>query len=1018
MKLRNLLGLIQRRRPTGRPSPRLGVEQLEQLMLPSAVSDAAFPLLAARLAEARGNFYVYRDADSGLNHGFPTGRAGAAAKVHVDAAAIDDPNSPTGTSSDPNRIDATRGTVLRVAFDALGSSEFAALRFEEPDGWGQSPSGTGYDLRGATSLLVDVRTPTPAGLAVQFGVGSGLTSVMHLNMSSSYTTLRIPLTSISPAPNLAEEHVLFSVRVNGAQSPNGGTLLLDNIRFDPAPTAQAEALSLPTSTQTFGVVPASGTGAVSADQMLRNVATTSEAALTLLALLQRHTADDLVAARRLADALVYALRNDNSGRPVPGASPGLPAGLHDAYSNGDLPLASDARAPRVGAKGEVRLATYSTGSGLNFVMDGASARPNAYAILGLVEAYRRFNDTRYRDAARDIGRWVFFNLADPEPGGIGGYFQGYATGGNGTLLRAKWTADNALLFRAFTVLIHTEPGGDPMPGSSIFVPAAELAGRFLQNMFDTAAGRFWAGTVPVGTAAAPGIDPTGPQFGDEVANVFDVLDANTLTTLALTASPTFRTSIDWRRPMQYALDNFAREIQVGDHYYSGFSLVREPVSGPDGIAWEVSAQMVVALRTVDKLYGESRFEDRARKYFVALADAQQLAPFGDSRGLVAATVVGDNLPPSQQGLATPFGFLPARVALGATTWTIAADQNVNLIASAGRLRLGATSYSVSEADGVVRITVLREDGSAGPATVHYATSDGTARANVNYIPTEGTLSFADGQASATITIPILNDGQLKGDLTFSVTIGAPVTGATLGSPTAAIVTIRDATSGATANQRYVARLYQDLLGRQVDSGGLAYWSGLLDRGFPRAQFAQVLLSSPEFLERTVRGLYRHHLQREADDAGLRALVAYLQRGGTIEQAASLLIASGEYAQKRGGGTVDGFIDALYIDVLHRSADAGGRAWLTSMLNAGVTRDKVAMILMSSDEFRTHLIDNPNGDLGPERQTGLIHGYYQYFLRRNADPAGLSALLGLFRRGATQQQVMVIFAASDEYYNRP
>ena len=49
------------------------------------ISRAAFPLLAERVNENRENFFVYRDADSGFNHGFPSGLFGAVDKISIEA---------------------------------------------------------------------------------------------------------------------------------------------------------------------------------------------------------------------------------------------------------------------------------------------------------------------------------------------------------------------------------------------------------------------------------------------------------------------------------------------------------------------------------------------------------------------------------------------------------------------------------------------------------------------------------------------------------------------------------------------------------------------------------------------------------------------------------------------------------------------------------------------------------------------------------------------------------------------
>ena len=54
-------------------------------------------------------------------------------------------------------------------------------------------------------------------------------------------------------------------------------------------------------------------------------------------------------------------------------------------------------------------------------------------------------------------------------------------------------------------------------------------------------------------------------------------------------------------------------------------------------------------------------------------------------------------------------------------------------------------------------TVSLDDSPLSAVTVAYSTANGTATAGSDYVATAGTLVFAIGQASATITVPVLGD---------------------------------------------------------------------------------------------------------------------------------------------------------------------------------------------------------------------------------------------------------------------
>src|SRR5438309_5423195 len=107
-------------------------------------------------------------------------------------------------------------------------------------------------------------------------------------------------------------------------------------------------------------------------------------------------------------------------------------------------------------------------------------------------------------------------------------------------------------------------------------------------------------------------------------------------------------------------------------------------------------------------------------------------------------------------------------------------------------------------------------------------------------------------------------------------------GALLGTPTMLTITLKS--EDGTANERYVAQVYQDLLLRPVDLGGLAFWSGQLDAHMPQATVARSLAHSAEYYATNiVRPAYLQFLGRPADADGLSFWVGQLQGGVTDEQ---------------------------------------------------------------------------------------------------------------------------------------
>jgi DNA-binding beta-propeller fold protein YncE len=81
------------------------------------------------------------------------------------------------------------------------------------------------------------------------------------------------------------------------------------------------------------------------------------------------------------------------------------------------------------------------------------------------------------------------------------------------------------------------------------------------------------------------------------------------------------------------------------------------------------------------------------------------------------------------------------------------------------------------------VTVTLSAASATPATVNYATADGTATANTDYTPESGTVTFAPGQTSRLILLDTHYDSTVDGNETLSVQLSNP-SGATIGIGTA------------------------------------------------------------------------------------------------------------------------------------------------------------------------------------------------------------------------------------------
>lgn len=144
------------------------------------------------------------------------------------------------------------------------------------------------------------------------------------------------------------------------------------------------------------------------------------------------------------------------------------------------------------------------------------------------------------------------------------------------------------------------------------------------------------------------------------------------------------------------------------------------------------------------------------------------------------------------------------------------------------VQFSAIDYSVDESQGSATLTVTRSNSSAA-ATVDFSTVNGTATNRTDYTYNFGTLRFAAGEASKSISILITDDAFIETDETLTVTLNNP-SAAALGSLNTATLTILNNDSARPTvnpidNARFfVNQHYLDFLNRAPDQGGLDYWT--------------------------------------------------------------------------------------------------------------------------------------------------------------------------------------------------
>jgi hypothetical protein len=138
-----------------------------------------------------------------------------------------------------------------------------------------------------------------------------------------------------------------------------------------------------------------------------------------------------------------------------------------------------------------------------------------------------------------------------------------------------------------------------------------------------------------------------------------------------------------------------------------------------------------------------------------------------------------------------YAFGGASQGISTTVITIVDDE----AGPSGELQFANTNITVNETDGTGTATVTRSNGSTGTVTIDYIanfdllTSPATNGTDFNL--TAGTLTFADGVTSQTITFSIIDDLVQEGDEDFWIDLSNATGGATIGADWFTGVTITD-----------------------------------------------------------------------------------------------------------------------------------------------------------------------------------------------------------------------------------
>jgi CSLREA domain-containing protein len=191
---------------------------------------------------------------------------------------------------------------------------------------------------------------------------------------------------------------------------------------------------------------------------------------------------------------------------------------------------------------------------------------------------------------------------------------------------------------------------------------------------------------------------------------------------------------------------------------------------------------------------------------------------------------------------------------GGVDTSAAQSFNITVNPAAGFISFAAASSDTTESSGSVTVTVKRTGTLTQPATVDYGTSadnglpctnaSGVATPKCDFTTALGTLSFAAGEDTKTITILISQDVFVEGPETFTVSLSNQTGGAALAAPASASITVADDATEPSTNpsddvRNFVRQHYHDFLNREPDASGWDFWTNQITSCGSNAQCAEV-----------------------------------------------------------------------------------------------------------------------------------------------------------------------------------
>ncbi len=308
-------------------------------------------------------------------------------------------------------------------------------------------------------------------------------------------------------------------------------------------------------------------------------------------------------------------------------------------------------------------------------------------------------------------------------------------------------------------------------------------------------------------------------------------------------------------------------------------------------------------------------------------------------------------------------------------------------------------------------TVTLSGASGNTVTVNFATSNGTATAGSDYTQNNGTITFAPGETSKTITIAVTGDSIDEDNETLTVTLSSPsgatiadgtATGTITDDDTAGTIQFSNATFTATENGGTITITVTRTGGTAANATvNFATANGTATAGSDYTNASGTITFLAGETSKTISITLLNDTAKESAE-NFTVTLSSPGGGATLgAQSTATVTINDDDGATGTPGTNDRFINNLYRDLLGREGEAAGVSFYNALLQQGKSRGDIAFMFQHSQEYRNKLVND----------------LYQDLLGRAADAAGLDVHTRLLSRGKTIDDVRAAIIASDEFFNR-